>query len=101
LNKADEGRTFALETPKVEIMASKSSRLPIRREVQSFAVAAERLLRSKLDPELTPEECHIICEYLATMSRDHHPWSSHFKSTVAGQQCSTKTAQRFQHEDNR
>jgi hypothetical protein len=99
LNKADEARTFTLDNTEVEIMASKSSRLPIRREVQSFAVAAERLLR---EPELTPEECHIICEYLATMSRDNHPWSGHLKSTVSGQQqCSTKTAQRSQHEDNR
>jgi hypothetical protein len=66
-------------------MASKYSRLPIRIEVQSFALVAERLLGPKLDPQLTPEECHIICEYLATMSRDNHPWSSHFASTEAGQ----------------
>ena len=38
-----------------------------------------------LRPTLTPEECHIICEYLATMSRDNHQWSSHFKSTVSSQ----------------
>ena len=66
-------------------MASKSSHLPIRREVQGFVLAAEKLLSSMLRPTLTPEECHIICEYLATMSRDNHQWSSHFKSTVSSQ----------------
>jgi hypothetical protein len=66
-------------------MASKYSRLPIRIEVQSFALVAERLLRPTLGPPLTPEECHIICEYLTTMSRDNHPWSSHFASTESGQ----------------
>jgi hypothetical protein len=65
--------------------------LPVRKEVHDFLVAAEKLLAPVLrDTELTPEECHLICEYLATMCRDNHPWSGHFKSTVAGQAGSTK-----------
>jgi hypothetical protein len=60
--------------------------LPVRKEVQDFLVAAERLLAPVLrETELTLEECHIIGEYLTTMCRDHHPWSGHFKSTVDGQ----------------
>jgi hypothetical protein len=67
-------------------MASKSSRVPIRREVHTFLFAAEKLLSlNPRDAALTPEECHLICEYLTTMSRDHHPWSGHLKSTVASQ----------------
>jgi hypothetical protein len=73
-------------------MASKFSGMPIRKEVHNFLVAAEGLLSPLLrDPELTPEECHLICEYLTTMSRDNHPWSGHLKSTVSGQ-ASSKTA---------
>lgn len=82
-------------------MASKYSRLPIRFEVQSFALVAERLLRAKIDPQLTPEECHIICEYLTTMTRDNHPWSSHFASTESGQARSSATAQPAQQHDHK
>ena len=72
-------------------MASfKSPRSPIRKEVHNFIFAAERLLSPTVgDPELTPEECHLICEYLTTMTRDNHPWSSHFASTMSGQAAST------------
>lgn len=64
----------------------KVPQLPVRKEVQDFMVAAERLLAPILrENELTPEECHLICEYLTTMCRDHHPWSGHLKSTVSGQ----------------
>jgi hypothetical protein len=72
----------------------KFTQLPVRKEVQDFLVAAERLLAPVLrETELTPEECHLICEYLSTMCRDNHPWSGHFKSTVAGQVSSTAAAQ--------
>jgi hypothetical protein len=71
----------------------KAPQLPVRREVHEFLIAAERLLAPVLrDTELTPEECHLICEYLTTMCRDNHPWSGHFKSTVAGQTSSTTAA---------
>lgn len=71
-------------------MASKSSHLLIRREVHNFLFAAERLLSLKSrEQALTPEECHLICEYLITMSRDNHPWSDHLKSTVSSQARST------------
>ena len=73
------------------IMATfKVPQLPVRKEVQDFLVAAERLLAPVLrDTELTPEECHLICEYLTTMCRDNHPWSGHLKSTVSGHPSST------------
>ena len=75
-------------------MASKSSRSPIRKEVHNFLVAAERLLsRGARDPELTPEECHLICEYLITMSRAHHPWSSHLALTMSGHPPSATSGQ--------
>jgi hypothetical protein len=68
----------------------KFSQLPVRKEVQDFLVAAENLLSSVLrDKELTPEECHLISEYLTTMCHDNHPWSSHFASTASGQASST------------
>jgi hypothetical protein len=66
-------------------MASKAPRSLIRREVHNFLLAAERLLAPTLQPKLSPEECHLICEYLTTMSRADRPWSGHFKSTVSGQ----------------
>jgi hypothetical protein len=57
----------------------KVTQLPVRKEVQDFVVAAERLLAPILrDKELTPEECHLIYEYLTAMCRDNHPWSAHF-----------------------
>jgi hypothetical protein len=65
-------------------MASKSPRVPIRREVHNFLLAAEKLLSPNLQ-DLAPEECHLICEYLVRMSRDNHPWSRHLRSTVSGQ----------------
>ena len=75
-------------------MASKSSRLPIRKEVHNFLFAAEKLLSwGPRDPELTPEECHLICEYLITMSRDHHQWSSHLASTMSGHPPSPTSSQ--------
>jgi hypothetical protein len=59
--------------------------LPVRKDVQDFLIAAEKLLAPVLrDEELTPEECHLICEYLTAMCQDNHPWSNHFKSTVTG-----------------
>jgi hypothetical protein len=77
--------------------------LPVRKEVLEFLVAAEKLLSPILrDTELTPEECHIISEYLMTMCRAEHPWSSHFKSTVASQaQTTTVKTQPTQAEDGR
>jgi hypothetical protein len=64
----------------------KVPQLPVRKEVHEFLVAAEKLLAPVLrDKDLTPEECHLICEYLATMCQDSHPWSAHFKSTVSCQ----------------
>lgn len=72
----------------------KFPQLPVRKEVQDFLVAAERLLSPILrDKELTSEECHLICEYLTTMCRDNHPWSSHFTSTESGQASSTAAGQ--------
>jgi hypothetical protein len=57
----------------------------VRREVHNFLVAAEKLLSPiRRDPELTPEECHLICEYRIIMSRDNHPWSSHLASMMSG-----------------
>ena len=68
----------------------KFSQLPVRKEVRDFLVAAEKLLTPVLrDKALTPEECHLISEYLTTMCRDNHPWSSHFASTASGQASST------------
>lgn len=70
----------------------KFSQLPVRKEVQDFLAAAEKLLSPVLrDKELTPEECHLIREYLMTMCRDNHPWSSHFTSTASDQASSTAT----------
>jgi hypothetical protein len=67
----------------------KPGSFPARKEVHDFLLAAEKLLSPVLrDTELTPEECHLICEYLTTMCRDNHPWSGHFKSTVAGEMSS-------------
>ena len=64
----------------------KVPQLPVRKEVQDFLLAAETLLAPVLrEAELTPEECHLIGEYLTTMCRDNHPWSSHFNPTVSGQ----------------
>ena len=55
----------------------KPAQLPVRKEVQDFVLAAEKLLSPVLrSSELTPEECHIICEYLTTMCSGPHPWSS-------------------------
>jgi hypothetical protein len=72
----------------------KFSQLPVRKEVQDFLVAAEKLLSPVLrEKELTPEECHLISEYLTTMCRDNHPWSSHFGSTASGQASSTAANQ--------
>lgn len=68
--------------------------LPVRKEVQEFLLAAEKLLAPVLrETELTPEECHVISEYLMTMCRDNHPWSGYFKPTVAGQASSMATDQ--------
>ena len=76
----------------VTMVTFKPPQLPLRKDVQDFIVAAETLLAPILrETELTPEECHLISEYLTTMCRDNHPWSSHFKSTVSGQ-ASSKTA---------
>jgi hypothetical protein len=50
----------------------KFSQLPVRKEVLDFLVAAEKLLSPVLrDKELTPEECHLISEYLTTSCRDN------------------------------
>jgi hypothetical protein len=60
---------------------TKPAQLPVRKEVQDFVLAAEKLLSPVLrSSELTPEECHIICEYLMTMCRETHPWSSQFEA---------------------
>jgi hypothetical protein len=60
-----------------------SAQLSVRKEVQEFILAAERLLSPVLrGTDLTPEECRIICEYLTTMASGNHPWSSHFTSTL-------------------
>ena len=66
-------------------MTTLKSQLPVRTEVQDFVIAAEKLLSPILrSSELTPEECHIICEYLTTMCRGAHPWSSQLVAS-AGQ----------------
>lgn len=67
----------------------KPPRLPVREEVQNFVLAAERLLSPCLRrSELTPEECHIICEYLRTMCHGTHPWSNQFMRMEAAQPAS-------------
>jgi hypothetical protein len=72
----------------------KFSQLPARKAVKDFLVAAEKLLSPvPSDKDLTPEECHLISEYLATMCRGNHPWSSHFASTASGQASGQPTRQ--------
>lgn len=62
------------------------TRLPVRKEVRDFLQAAEQLLSPALrNSELTPEECHLICDYLKTMCHTNHPWSAHFMSDMPGQ----------------
>ena len=69
----------------------KPAQLPVRKEVQDFVLAAEKLLSPILrSSELTPEECHIICEYLTTMCRGTHPWSSQFVAMQSGQPASRR-----------
>jgi hypothetical protein len=58
---------------------SKPAQLSVRKEVKDFVLAAEKLLSPiLLSSELTKEECQLICEYLTTMCRGTHPWSSEF-----------------------
>ena len=67
----------------------KRAQLPVRKEVQDFVIAAEKLLSPILrSSELTTEECHIICEYLMTMCRGSHPWSSQFMAIQSSQPAS-------------
>ena len=64
----------------------KPAQLPVRKEVEDFVLAAEKLLSPILrSSELTPDECHIICEYLTTMCRETHPWSSHLAAMQSAQ----------------
>ena len=71
----------------------KPAQLPVRTEVQDFILAAEKLLSPILrSSELTPEECHIICEYLTTMCRGTHPWSSQFMAMQSAQPDSRRGA---------
>ena len=71
----------------------KPAQLQISKEVKDFVLAAEHLLSPLLrSSELTPEECHIICEYLTTMCQGSHPWSSQF-STIQSAQSVLKEVQ--------
>ena len=71
----------------------KPVQLPVRKEVQDFVLAAEKLISPILrSSELTPEECHIICEYLTTMCRGTHPWSSQFVAMQQPTQQASKSA---------
>jgi hypothetical protein len=79
----------------------KPAQLSVREEVKDFVLAAEKLLSPILhSSELTTEECHLICEYLTTMCRETHPWSSQFVAMQSAQPASRKapsTAWRDQH----
>ena len=71
----------------------KPAQLQISKEVKDFVLAAEQLLSPLLrSSELTPEECHIICEYLTTMCHETHPWSSQF-SAIQSTQSASKDVQ--------
>jgi hypothetical protein len=48
----------------------------VRKEVEDFMRAAETILSPVLlSPELTPEECDLIAEYVKSLSQAKHPWS--------------------------
>ena len=64
----------------------KPAQLRICKEVKDFVLAAEHLLSPILrSSALTTEECHLICEYLTTMCRGTHPWSSQFEAMQSAQ----------------
>jgi hypothetical protein len=79
----------------------KPAQLPVHKDVQDFVLAAEKLLSPILrSSELTPDECHLISEYLTTMCRGTHPWSSQLKAMQSGQPASRRapsTTSRDQH----
>jgi hypothetical protein len=65
---------------------SKPAQLSVCKEVKDFVLAAEKLLSPILrSPELTTEECQLICEYLTTMCRGTHPWSNQFVAMQSAQ----------------
>ena len=51
-------------------------KLPVRKEVLAFVDASEYLLSpAMISPDLTPEECQVIAEYVMTLSKNNNPWS--------------------------
>ena len=49
--------------------------------VQAFVNASEALLSPALGrSELTPEECHVIAQYVMDLSNVKTPWSGHLLS---------------------